>query len=91
MDLASAARDNECVVVEEYPPAAAADPYVEPGATVHVTSGAAGCQEKTDPWRQPAFPFSAKRLDLYGFGVLTVESAERLRWEQLHAATAAQR
>ena len=63
------------------------DAYVDPPAPVHITVGAGGSREGQDPWRKEGFPYSAVRLNVYGFGLLTVGNATHLHWEQLDADT----
>ena len=39
------------------------DPYDNPGATVHITTGSAGCRERTDPFMKNIPEWSAFRFD----------------------------
>ena len=58
-------------------------PYTNPGATVHVVTGAAGCREGHDSYHGPRGPWSAMRSDAYGYGKLFLANGTHLRWEQL--------
>lgn len=57
--------------------------YIDFDRTVHILTGAAGCPENEDPW-QPANasnPFSAVRINDYGYGYLRILNATHLVWE----------
>lgn len=58
-------------------------PYSNPGATVHIVSGAAGCKEHHDAYAGPRGPWSAFRGEEYGYGRLTIANRTHLLWEQL--------
>ena len=60
------------------------EPYHNPGATVHVMTGAAGCREGDDTLpRVGRGPWSAVRNSEYGYGRLLVANRTHLRWEQI--------
>lgn len=63
------------------------EPYVDPGATVHIVTGNAGCKEKHDRFDGPRGNWSAVRSETYGYGKLQVLNASHLRWRQLDAMT----
>lgn len=46
--------------------------YVNYDRPIHILSGAAGCPENQDPWQPSGNPFSALRLNVYGYGRLQV-------------------
>ena len=56
------------------------------GSTVHLVAGAAGCREYTDRWMREGKPFSAVRLNGYGFGLLTASNTS-LDFEQIDHST----
>ncbi|CAG0921665.1 unnamed protein product [Notodromas monacha] len=58
------------------------DPYHNPQATVHVTSGSAGCRERTDLFENPE-PWSAFRNSDYGYARLSPVNKTHLLWEQI--------
>ena len=41
--------------------------YVDPAATVHILTGAAGCPEDQDGWQKAGNPWSAVRINDYGY------------------------
>ncbi|RYG48747.1 hypothetical protein EON67_07305 [archaeon] len=59
-------------------------------ASVRVCAGAcvcaAGCPENQDPWQTDGNPFSALRLNIYGYGRLTVKNSTHLYWEVVNDA-----
>lgn len=48
--------------------------YVNFDRPIHILSGAAGCPENQDPWQPTGNPFSALRLNVYGYGRLQVRA-----------------
>ncbi|CAG0884636.1 unnamed protein product, partial [Darwinula stevensoni] len=59
-----------------------ANPYVNPGAPVHFTTGSAGCQEKTDSFgKKPEW--SAFRSSDYGYTRLQAFNGTHLYFEQV--------
>jgi len=61
-----------------------AEPYVNPGAPVHVTSGSAGCKENHNPFFPlPKPAWSAFRSTDYGFSRLAFHNASHMSWEQV--------
>lgn len=54
--------------------------YVDYTAPIHILTGAAGCPENQDPWQATGNPFSAVRINDYGYGRLTVMNRTTLRW-----------
>lgn len=64
-------------------------PYVDPGATVHIVTGNAGCKEKHDRFAGPRGNWSAIRSETYGYGKLQVLNASHLHWRQFDAETGA--
>jgi len=60
-------------------------PYVDPGATVHIVSGNAGCREKHDHFKGPRGDWSAVRSETYGYGKLQVLNSSHLWWRQYNA------
>lgn len=59
------------------------NPYVDPCAPVHIVAGAAGCQEKTDPFISDPGPWSAYRSSDYGYGRMKVINATHLYYEEV--------
>jgi len=64
-----------------------AAPYVNPRATVHLITGAAGCQEKIDHWQNVTESWSAFKSEKYGFGLLTGLDHSHLHFQQLDYKT----
>lgn len=62
-------------------------PYVDPGATVHIVSGNAGCREGHDHFNGPRGSWSAVRSETYGYGKLRVLNASHLQWQQFDAVS----
>ncbi|XP_063894467.1 acid phosphatase type 7 isoform X1 [Helicoverpa armigera] len=58
-------------------------PYVNPGAPVHIVTGSAGCQEATDPFRPDPFPWSAFRSSDYGYTRFLAQNHTHLYMEQV--------
>ncbi|XP_073980741.1 acid phosphatase type 7-like [Rhodnius prolixus] len=58
-------------------------PYVNPGAPVHVITGSAGCQELTSNFTRHAKPWSAFRTLEYGYTRLHVLNASHLHIQQV--------
>ena len=48
------------------------EPYTNPGATVHITSGSAGCREKHDNFVPDPPEWSAFRSPDYGYTIMKV-------------------
>ena len=77
------------------------DPYDNPGATVHITTGSAGCRERTDPFMKDIPEWSAFRFDQnqslngilqlfsrssdYGYTKMFVSNSTHLRLQQISA------
>jgi len=61
-------------------------PYINPRATVHITTGSAGCREKIDGFTPNPPSWSAFRSSEYGFAVMSVLNSSHLELEQ-HAVT----
>lgn len=62
-----------------------AAPYTDPGATVHIIAGAAGCREDIDNFEDRG-DWSAKKISNYGYGKLKV-SPQALDWVQIDDET----
>lgn len=60
-------------------------PYVNPRATVHVTSGSAGCKEEMAPFSKKKPAWSAFRSIDYGYTRLHAANHTHLYWEQVSA------
>jgi len=69
--------------VYNYTVYAGEDPYVNPKAPVHITTGSAGCQERLDPWLPDQPDFTAFRLNRYGYTRLRVHNSTHLQWQQV--------
>eukprot|EP00750_Incisomonas_marina_P029079 INCI704.5.p1 GENE.INCI704.5~~INCI704.5.p1 ORF type:complete len:108 (+),score=20.81 INCI704.5:214-537(+) len=62
----------------------AAEPYTNPGAAVHVVTGAAGCAEDLQKFDDgPLGNWSAVRRAAYGYGYLDVMNNSHARWQQI--------
>ncbi|CAH1738472.1 unnamed protein product [Aphis gossypii] len=59
------------------------EPYTNPGAPVHITSGSAGCQERTDNFIPNPPYWSAIRNSDYGYGRLKIYNSTHLYAEQV--------
>mmetsp|Transcript_26704 Transcript_26704/g.52625 ORF Transcript_26704/g.52625 Transcript_26704/m.52625 type:complete len:481 (-) Transcript_26704:144-1586(-) len=57
--------------------------YVNPPATTHIVTGAAGCREGIDKYKGPRGPWSAKRISSFGYGRLRLENQTHIHWEQV--------
>jgi hypothetical protein len=63
------------------------EPYRNPGATVHVITGAAGCREGESKFdRGPRGAWSAVRNSEWGYGRLRVVNNSAIGWEQVEDA-----
>jgi hypothetical protein len=62
-------------------------PLVNPGASVHVITGNAGCREHHDTFHGPRGNWSAIRSETYGYGKLQVFNESHLRWRQFDVDT----
>lgn len=60
-----------------------AEPYTNPGATVHITSGSAGCREKHDGFIPNPPAWSDFRSLDYGYTILKVVNTTHLHIEQM--------
>ena len=60
-------------------------PYVDPRGPVHIVGGAAGCGEHSDNFLGPLGPWSAVRLNEYGYGKLRVWNASHATWMQIRS------
>ncbi|XP_075976577.1 acid phosphatase type 7 isoform X2 [Anticarsia gemmatalis] len=58
-------------------------PYVNPGAPVHIVTGSAGCQERTDPFKKHPAPWSAFRSSDYGYSRFLAPNKTHLYVEQV--------
>jgi len=63
------------------------NPYDNPGAPVHITSGSAGCQEYIDHFQSNPPPWSAVRISDYGYGHLNILNKTHIYWEQVSATS----
>lgn len=61
------------------------NPYDNPGAPVHITSGSAGCQEYIDKFMPNPAKWSAFRHSDYGYGHLNIMNKTHIYWEQVSA------
>jgi len=59
------------------------NPYNNPCAPVHIVSGSAGCQERTEPFLPHPHPYSAFHSQDYGYSRMTVHNATHLYIEQV--------
>ena len=55
--------------------------YINPAAPVHILTGAAGCPENQDGWQAKGNPWSALRINDYGYGRLRALNSTALQWE----------
>ena len=60
-------------------------PYSQPRATVHITTGSAGCREKHDDFSKDHPEWSAFRSTDYGYSRLYFANSSHLRLEQVSA------
>ncbi|CAG5023618.1 unnamed protein product [Parnassius apollo] len=58
-------------------------PYTNPGAPVHIITGSAGCQEKTDPFKPSPPAWSAFRSSDYGYTRLKAYNTTHIYIEQV--------
>ena len=58
-------------------------PYVNPKATVHVTTGSAGCRERKDSFVPDVPPWTAFRSSDYGYSRLNIVNHTHLYMEQV--------
>jgi len=61
--------------------ATGAGAYVDPAAPVHILTGAAGCPEDQDAWQRAGNPWTAVRINDYGYGRLSAPNRTHLYWE----------
>ncbi|XP_068729313.1 acid phosphatase type 7-like [Montipora capricornis] len=59
------------------------EPYTNPCAPVHVTTGSAGCQEDHDPFVKDYPPWTAYRSEDYGYTRMTINNGTHLYLEQV--------
>ncbi|GAB6031715.1 hypothetical protein CHUAL_009462 [Chamberlinius hualienensis] len=59
------------------------DPYNDPKATVHITTGSGGCDELHDPFLEYCPPWSAFRAVDYGYTRMQVFNSSHLYLEQI--------
>jgi hypothetical protein len=59
------------------------DPYKNPKAVVHITTGSAGCKEDHAEFKKEMPPWSAFRSNDYGYSRLHVNNKTHLHWEQV--------
>lgn len=59
------------------------EPYRNPGAPVHIVTGSAGCQEKTDKFRPHSPAWSAFRSSDYGYTRLKAYNHTHIHFEQV--------
>lgn len=55
--------------------------YVDYKAPIHILTGAAGCPENQDAWQKTANPFSALRVNDYGYSRLHVTNQTHMTLE----------
>ena len=58
------------------------NPYVNPHAPLHITTGSAGCQEDTDGFMSDPPAWSAFRSSDYGFSSMTIHNKTHIHIEQ---------
>ncbi|GAB6031716.1 hypothetical protein CHUAL_009463 [Chamberlinius hualienensis] len=59
------------------------EPYTDPKATVHITTGSAGCQEDLDGFIKDPPPWTAFRASEYGYTKLHIHNSTHLYFEQI--------
>nr|AYV89047.1 Iron/zinc purple acid phosphatase-like protein [Tetranychus truncatus] len=59
------------------------EPYTNPSAPVHITTGSAGCQEGLNPPVSDPTDWSAVRIEDYGFSRMKIHNRTHLTFEQL--------
>ncbi|CAD5230890.1 unnamed protein product [Bursaphelenchus xylophilus] len=62
-------------------------PFTNPRAPIHVVTGSAGCEEKTNTFPKDPAPFSAARSTDYGFSRFQVYNSTHLYLEQISASS----
>jgi len=55
--------------------------FVDYKAPIHILTGAAGCPENQDPWQHTANPFSALRINDYGYSRLQALNSTTLLYQ----------
>ncbi|XP_064480841.1 acid phosphatase type 7-like [Ornithodoros turicata] len=65
-------------------------PYVNPRATVHVVTGAAGCDEGLSPFMEIPQAWSAKRILDYGYMSMTLLNGTHVALEQISTSNPGQ-
>jgi len=63
------------------------EPYTNPKAPVHITTGSAGCREKHDGFIPNPPQWSAVRSSQYGFTRMMVANATHIHLEQVDVET----
>ncbi|KAG1662294.1 Acid phosphatase type 7 [Nymphon striatum] len=58
-------------------------PYVNPKATVHLTTGSAGCQEGENPFIKNLPYYTAFRSLDYGYSRMTIVNNTHMNWQQV--------
>ncbi|KAG1665027.1 Acid phosphatase type 7 [Nymphon striatum] len=58
-------------------------PYVNPKATVHLTTGSAGCQEDYSPFIKNLPYYTAFRSTDYGYSRMTIVNNTHMNWQQV--------
>jgi hypothetical protein len=61
--------------------------YVDYDRPIHLLNGAAGCPEDQDAWQTDGNPFSALRVNAYGYGRLHVLNVTHAFWEFINDAS----
>lgn len=59
--------------------------YIDSSAPINIISGAAGCQEEKDIFKNENNDWSAYRSNRYGFGIMTVYNNTHIHWKQVLA------
>ncbi|KIH42541.1 hypothetical protein ANCDUO_27474, partial [Ancylostoma duodenale] len=59
------------------------DAYKNPNAPVYVISGSAGCHSAYAEFSDTPWPFSAARVNDYGYTILTVANSTHIHLEQI--------
>ncbi|XP_073248091.1 acid phosphatase type 7-like [Porites lutea] len=59
------------------------EPYTNPCAPVHITTGSAGCQEDHDPFEKDYPPWTAYRSEDYGYTRMTIFNETHLFMDQV--------
>ncbi|XP_053328339.1 acid phosphatase type 7 [Spea bombifrons] len=58
-------------------------PYTNPGAPVHIITGSAGCKERLDPFIPSERPWSALRVEDYGYTRISITNKTHIHIQQL--------